>query len=281
MSGIHRCVCRFGGMKVTTVALLCAAIGGASANDGGIAMGGSPQLLSSHPSVSMTSEVIKMTVGEKDVFVDCSFVFTNSGKACTVRMGFPDVGIGANDPDEETEQSALAKTPPHTTFQSFASYVNGSPVKTKLIRADEEGHYWHTKTVRFPAHSVVRVRDVYRQLTGGGIVNIGKQGGNASEVAYILHTGSSWHGPIGRSEVDVTFKTPVVSQPQPVSQKEASGGRAGHSIKKALPPDSVVWKGPCAPTVSGKTLRFVRTNWRPKPSDDIELTYGYKTFNSE
>jgi hypothetical protein len=281
MSGIHRCVCRFGGMKVTIVAALCAATGGASANDGGIAMGGSPRLLSSHPSVSMTSEVIKMTVRGKDVLVDCSFVFKNSGKACTVRMGFPDVGVGANDPDEETDESALAKTPPRTTFKSFASYVNGAPVKTKLIRADQEGHYWHTKTVRFPARSVVRVRDVYRQLTGGGIAMIGKKGGNASQVAYILHTGSSWHGPIGRSEVDVTFETPVVIQPQPVSLKAASGDQDGRSIKKALPPDSVVWKGPCAPTVSGKTLRFVRTNWRPKPSEDVELTYGYKAFNSK
>jgi hypothetical protein len=196
-------------------------------------------------------------------------------------MGFPDVGLGANDPDEETDQKVLAKTPPRTTFKSFASDVNGAPVKTKLIRADQEGHYWHTKTVRFPAHSVVRVRDVYRQSTGGGIVNIGKKGGNAAQVAYILHTGSSWHGPIGRSEVDVTFNTPVIIKPQPVSLKEASGDKNERSIKKALPPDSVVWKGPCAPTVSDKTLRFVRTNWRPKPSDDIELTYGYKAFDSE
>ena len=77
----------------------------ASANDGGIHMGGSPGLLHGHPTVTMTGEVIKMTVDDAKVTVDCRFVFTNNGPACTVRMGFPDQGVGADDPDEEVEIS--------------------------------------------------------------------------------------------------------------------------------------------------------------------------------
>ena len=144
--------------------LLCVLAGGAAqANDGGIAYGGSPGLLKGHPSVSMQSEVINITIMDKKVSVDCEFVFKNEGDACTVRMGFPDVGEGSYDPDEESGEEVM-KTPPKTTFKSFVSYVNGKQVATELIRAKEEGQYWHSKTVNFPAHSTVKIRDVYIQL---------------------------------------------------------------------------------------------------------------------
>ncbi len=51
----------------------------ALANDGGISMGGTPRLLSGHPSVEMQSEVINMKVGDKQVEVECNFVFVNTG----------------------------------------------------------------------------------------------------------------------------------------------------------------------------------------------------------
>ncbi len=142
---------------------LCALSPHASANDGGISMGGTPRLLSGHPSVSMTSEVINIVVDKDGYTVDCRFVFTNTGPACAVRMGFPDEGSGANDPDEENGAEDIQHTPPRTTFTSFRSYIDGNPAATKLVRGSEEGHYWHTKMVRFPANGVRRIRDVYTQ----------------------------------------------------------------------------------------------------------------------
>src|SRR2546423_11157601 len=75
----------------------------ATANDGGIALGGTPGLLKGHPSIAMTSEVVKIVVRDLTLTADCRFVFTNHGPACTVRVGFPDRGIGAMDPDEEED----------------------------------------------------------------------------------------------------------------------------------------------------------------------------------
>lgn len=248
----------------------------ASANDGGIAFGGSPGLLRGHPSVSMTSEVVKVTVQGHRTRVDCDFVFTNHGPACSVRMGFPDEGYGASDPDEG--QADFQNKPPQTTFTSFRSYVDGKPAPTKLIRANIEGHYWHAKTVVFPANSTLHIRDVYTQDVGGGIVAVGQKTGQADQIGYVLHTGASWHGPIGRSEIEVTLPGKRIHgtlKLVPVSRisKDKNNPRW---LKQNVAPNAVVWKGPCAPIVHGKTLRFVRTNWRPTEKDDIELTYNYR-----
>lgn len=254
-----------------------------SANDGGIAYGGSPGLLKGHPSVSMTSEVIRLEVGEETVKVDCQFVFTNHGDACTVRMGFPDEGYGEADPDEEAGENVM-KTPPKTTFLSFRSFVNGKPVATKLIRADEPGKFWHAKTVTFPAHGVVRIHDVYTQRIGGGIFSAKGKEGTVRQVGYILHTGASWHGAIGRSEISVTFNKGIAGTPRLASLHRLAAVENGimsdgRHLKGDVPTiKTIVWRGPGTPTVKGKTLRWVRTNWTPKPSDDIDLTYAYRTL---
>ena len=256
----------------------CCAGATASANDGGISMGGSPGLLGSHPSVRMASELIKISVRGNRVRADCRFVFVNSGPACRVRMGFPDRGEGADDPDEESDPEKVMKTPPHTTFDSFASWVDGRPVGTRLIRADLPGSYWHAKTVRFPGHSAVHIRDVYTQTLGGGIVSAGGGVGSAAQVAYVLHTGASWHGAIGRTEVAIELPDPKPSRQLMLrSTAAASISGNGRDLRGRLPSENtVIWKGPCTPTVSGSTIRFVRTNWRPVEADDIELTYGFK-----
>ncbi len=247
------------------------------ANDGGIAQGGNPRLLHGHPTVSMESEVIRIKVGKKKITVDCAFVFNNSSPACTARMGFPDIGAGANDPDEENGPDPM-KTPPRTTFLSFKSDIDGRSIPTKLIRANEPGHFWHAKNVTFPAHKKTIVHDVYTQYLGGGLVDAQGGGGSVSHVSYILHTGASWRGNIKRSEVLVTFEDGAFpAKPQLIPLSKVAKGDDGRSLKSALPaPNAIVWKGCAKPTLQGKTLRFVRTNWKPKVKDDIDLYVGYK-----
>lgn len=249
--------------------LLALWAGAAGANDGGISYGGSPRLLEGHPSVSMQSEVIRMTVGADKATVDCRFVFRNSGPACRVRMGFPDQARGADNPEEDSEGGPAPKTKPQSAFTSFRSYVDGKPVPTELIHG---GNWWHAKVVAFPAHRTVNVRDVYTVPLGGQIIDRGSM----SETSYILHAGSSWHGPIGRSEVDVTFATPAVRAPL-----------VAHPMPKEVMiaafhagPGTVLWQGPCRPTVTGHTLRFVRTQWRPTEKDDIFLCFGARRLNA-
>lgn len=211
--------------------------GAASANDGGISYGGSPRLLEGHPSVSMQSEVIRMTVGPDKATVDCRFVFRNSGAACRVRMGFPDQARGADNPEEDSEGGPAPKTKPQSAFTSFRSYVDGHLVPTELIHGAHGGNWWHAKVVAFPAHRTVNVRDVYTVPLGGQIIDRGSM----SQTSYILHTGSSWHGPIGRSEVDVTFtpqsavRAPLVVRPMPKEVRMADFG-AG--------PGAVLWHPP-------------------------------------
>ncbi len=251
-------------------------------NDGGIAMGGSPGLLNGHPSVTMEAEKIRILVGEDAVKVDCDFTFTNHGPACTVRMGFPDRGIGAMDPDEERSKDDIARTPPQTTFTSFKSWVSGKPAKTGLVRANKGGEYWHTKMVSFKANETLHVRDLYTQDIGGGLASIDGKPGEVKEAAYVLHTGASWHGPIGSTEVTVVFKNSRVQTPIHAIQLKmaatGSGKANGASVAK-LPVGAVVWSGPSQPEAGVASLKFVRKNWVPTKKDDIDIFCGYRTAN--
>ena len=254
-------------------AFLMLVVGAAGANDGGISYGGSPRLLEGHPSVSMQSELIHMTVGQDTATVDCRFVFQNSAAACRVRMGFPDQARGADDPEEDSEGGPAPKTKPKGAFTSFLSYVNGRPVPTELIHGAHGGNWWHAKVVAFPAHGTLTVRDVYTVPLGGQVIDRGSM----SETSYILHTGASWHGPIGRSEIDVTFTpkavhAPLVVRPIPKEVRMADFGAVS---------GMVLWHGPCRPNVTGRTLRFVRTHWLPTTNDDIFLCFGARRLNTQ
>src|SRR5580700_4314088 len=160
-------------------ALSAAALAGltvrAGADDGGIAYGGSPRLLGSHPSISMAAEKVVMVIEQREVHTVCDFAFTNHGKACRVRMGFPDFGY-QYEPNEGWE--GMEPPPDPSIFTSFASFVNGKRVKTRLIRAKQVGKHWHAKVVSFAAGQTVHVRDVYVQDFGGGDAVIGGKHGN-------------------------------------------------------------------------------------------------------
>lgn len=242
----------------------------ARANDGALSKGGTPRLISGHSSVSMQSEVIRMTIGEETITTDCRFVFKNDGPACTVRMGFPDQGIG-DVPGADHEEPEGSKTPARGTFRSFRSYINGKPVPTKVIRSGEPGGYWHVKEVRFPAKSTVTVRDVYTQIVGAQIT-----GANSvlSQAVYILRTGASWKGNIGSTEVLVTFRRPRPTLPlEPMALKRGSEEDTLFRTDWTKASNRIYWRGFAIPTASGNTLRFVRKNWRPTDRSDLYLAF--------
>jgi hypothetical protein len=245
----------------------------AHANDGAISYGGSPSLLSGHPSVTMQSEVVMMTIGKENVLVDCRFVFKNSGKKCSVRMGFPDRGEGGADPDESASgdwKTNLAKS----TFNWFKSYVDDQLVKTALIRGGGSGEFWHAKNVAFGAGQSRRVRDVYSVPVGGQIAPNG--GGAFDETSYILHTGKSWHGKIGRSEVIVKFARDMKGKVLKPSWYRFSENTFDKVDWPSVRGSKVLYHGPDKAQVSGLTMRFVRTNWEPEVKDDIWLAFSYK-----
>ena len=268
-------------MKKQILAALAAALllfpGSAAlrADDGGIAFGGAPRLLTGHPSVSMQSEIVRMSVGKETVHVDCQFVFRNDGPACKVRMGFPDQARGSMDPEEEGPQKH-----PTGTFTSYMSYVDGVKVPTQTIHGAKEGDFWHAKVVDFPAHATRHVRDVYTVPVGGGIVYDGK--GSIKEAYYILHTGASWHGPIGRAEVDVTFAPQAIPMPLVLVPLSAAPDNIdGKYAWPSHPHGTILYRGPSKPVIAGRTLRFIRTNLEPGYLDDILLSFGYQGIHAQ
>ncbi|HVF85853.1 MAG TPA: DUF4424 family protein [Abditibacteriaceae bacterium] len=255
-----------------TAALLSLCAIPSRANDGGIAWGGSPRLLSSHPSVAMQSEIITMNVGKENVSVDCRFVFKNYGRATTVRMGFPDEGRGDTPHQTEFETRTPGKKAV-TAFTSFKSWVNGVPVKTQLIRSNESQLSWHAKSVFFPESSTRIVRDLYTVPVGG---QIGLHG-YYHQTSYTLHTGASWRGAIRRSEIIVNFiNTGGANQLNPVSIRslKAENDNVEFVDWSKLPRGTIIYKGNLKPTAKGRTLRFVRTNWNPTEQDDIFLAFN-------
>lgn len=261
-------------LRLGLTLLVTLAAGSAGANDGGISYGGSPRLLTGHPSVSMQSELVRMTVGASSATVDCRFVFRNDGPACQVRMGFPDQARGADDPEEDSEGGPAPKTKPRSSFTSFRSYVDGQLVPTELIHGAHGGNWWHAKTVSFPAHGTRLVRDVYTVPLGGQILD----GGAMQQTSYILHTGASWHGPIGRSEVVVTFAPKAMTVPLVVRPAPKPGDIRMASFRTGS--GTILYSGPGRPMVAGKTLRFVRTNWRPTEKDDIGLYFNARRMSA-
>jgi len=133
--------------------LLCALVLSASsfADDGALTAGGSPGLVSGHPSVVMQRERVVLTAGLKTVHVDCTFVFHNEGPSCTVRMGFPDLAEGAEGTDYYERLDAAKENgrtlPPWEGLIGFASWVDGKRVRTTLIRGNRGVDSWHAKTV--------------------------------------------------------------------------------------------------------------------------------------
>jgi hypothetical protein len=127
--------------------------------------------------------------------------------------------------------------------------------------------------------AVRRVRDLYTVAVGGESTFLSP----SNEIGYTLHTGSSWRGPIERSEIIVMFAhwrgtlraiplwTFQGRNKDGSTYMEATGSaRVAQHLKQ---PGSVVYSGPGRATVRGNTLRWVRTRWRPTVSDNISIHY--------
>ncbi len=222
----------------------------------------------------MQSEVVLLDIGPRDVKADCQFVFKNTGPACTLRMGFPD-----GDSQREQEQEESGSTKLKSVFSSFDSFVDGRRVETALVRGKD--YDWHAKTVSFAANGIRRVREVYT-------VPLGMDDSAQQEhytAYYVLQTGASWRGPIGRMEVVARFRRSHRAHPTPGNtfqdvrpvSRHALGDAAFYKAAWTRPAEEVVvYNGPGAPRVEHNVLRWVRTNIRPTEKDDVFLTFKMK-----
>lgn len=262
------------GMKLILLAAVCGlAVGVARADDADVSYGGSPSALKGTGTVAMQSEVVLLDIGPNSVQADCQFVFKNSGPACTIRMGFPD-GDSASEHEE-----ANPKEPVSSAFSSFQSWVDGKPAPTTLVRGKD--YVWHAKNVSFPANGVRRVRERYTVSIGSDLSGMPPM----STAYYVLQTGASWRGPIGRMEIIARFRRSKRAHPTrgntfqdvvPLSLRAI--GDDGLHLKKWSRPDQevVVYDGPGTAQAEHNVLRWVRTNIRPTEKDDVFLAFKQK-----
>jgi len=260
--------------KTAMGGLLLACIASASrADDGGISFGGSPHLLKGHASVAMKNEVVTMDVGKEKIKVDCKFLFHNSGPDSTVRVGFPDQGEGSMEPYQGEDVRPKGKDL-KATFLTYDSWVDGKKVQTELVPTDDRTLFWHAKTVNFKANKDCAIRDVYTLMPGAQVTN---ENGMYQQTSYVLHTGASWHGPIGRAEIIVNFDPAVIGGPIKLKAYSSLPVKKFYELKwSTLPAGTVIYDGPCAPKLEGNTLRFVVNNLKPTKKDDVHLYYAYR-----
>lgn len=201
-----------------------------------IGVGGAVQLLRHHPTIRMVEEEVTIT-HLADPRVRARFVFHNEGPATDVLIGFPELSGGA---------SAIAQ---NARLSNFRSFVDGKPVqvtrrpdKSRPGGDSEEYADWLVKRVHFGAH---QTRIIVDQYTGGGA----NQAMGDNICMYVLTTGASWKGTIGRALITADLNS--------ISYGSVTGIEpAGYKI------------------VAGKAVWDLRNF---KPTDDINITW-FPTF---
>jgi len=242
-------------------------------DDGNLTRGGAPVLLAGHASVRMLSERVDLWVDSKNVKVRCNFTFVNDGPKTQVRMGFPD-----DDDIRYTNEQDRNRAIP--CLENFKSWVNGKRVPTRPDWNKETLEVWHVKTVTFPAHGTVQVRDEYSHPIGGGATTYMDYADPGCDmVSYVLWTGASWKGTIGTCDVRFHFKLPGVKKIKAVSfaSVSASGGtKNDEKVAVLIPRGTVVYEGPAQkPIVEGTTVRWMLKDFKPKSTDNPILTFNY------
>lgn len=244
-------------VRVAVISLAIAILAGipSVADDGGVytIAGGAVSLMTSHPSVRMVNEIVTIRMTAKSVKVHCEFLFRNEGKACTVKMGFPE------DYASNGEAGSLGR------LHGFRSSVDGRPVhckykRGKLVsddtRQSEKQRSWYVKDVAFGAGQTRTVTDDYTTDLGVAASAGETEYQESRSFTYILRTGASWKGPICTARIIVdTTRVPVDRYNLAFSPK-------GFEIAKGI----VSW-----------TL----TNVEPKQDISIDLVARYPKLNGK
>lgn len=168
--------------------ILCAT---ARADDSSLGAVGSSVIPLQNDHVTMAAERVDAVIRGNQAWVTCVFTFTNtnSGPPASVLMGFPQMAV-----------EPLRGAPELLGFQTE---VDGKAVQTSFKKQqqqseDEQYAGWYTFNVSFAAGQTRTVRNTYHgRLT---FISDGELG-----FSYVLHTGATWLGSIGRADVTVRW----------------------------------------------------------------------------
>lgn len=198
-------------LRFAAAVMLLAVAAAARGDDAAlVASGGALKLMHGHPAIRMLSEEVHIAL--PDGKVEATFIFRNDGPATTVLIGFPEQG-----------KDVMPKARTHLV--NFRSWVDGKPVATKQVGRTEgdDADYtaWWVKQVPF---SRGQTHTIVNRYEGGWL----DTSYGCSGFQYILKTGASWHGPIGRARITVDLGS--VARCWPVRFQPASGRRTGSRI---------------------------------------------------
>lgn len=210
---------------------------------------------SEHKTISMVSENIKIHVRKDFIDVDCNFVFRNKGKACRVKMGFPDVPWDGDGDDI------------YPLFFFYDSYVNGNKVPCAIEKDFEEQVIWHTKEVDFAPNSEVSVRDIYTVPAGLAPTSNDSM---RRTFCYFLFTGASWEGKIQSVQIDIDFDKGVIDLPfrlKALGAQDNSGQLNNDS-------HTVEYETNLVPECREDRISFFAKDLEPSRDDTVVMTYG-------
>jgi hypothetical protein len=138
----------------------------------------------------MVQEEVNFRVTPGKSFVECRFVFRNTGSARDVLMGFPEYAVSEDGLGDDV------------SIHEFRSWVRGveTPVRREAglpAPGARQYRFWWTWPVSFREGETVEVRNSY--WVRHTFVSNGEE-----HTGYVLTTGEPWKGPIG--EARVTFR---------------------------------------------------------------------------
>ena len=219
--------------------------------------GGSVSLMKGHPSIRMVEESVRVKLPECQV--EAAFVFRNEGASTTVLIGFP----------EEGEDCVRLK--------GFKSLVDGAPItarrimQTKPTEDSDAYEAWWVKRIPFAKG---QMRTIVNRYTGGRLIT----GYGCTGFKYILKTGASWRGRIGRARVICDIA--ALRNCAPIRFTPAGATRTANSIVwdlRDFKPKKDIWvqwfDGFAEVRVHGKpVVKFSRDEKLPYwPSYDMDM----------
>ncbi len=191
----------------------------ASSDDANWVGVGSAGNFSKNPYVTMKREIVDIRLSDEKMHVRATFWFENHGPAAKVTMAFPD----------ETSQNQFQSNEPQSNrhiIDNMMSAVDGKHVTLshQTVTGDkafEVKGVW-LKTVSFTRGQTRKVVVDYSAANGfagsGYVLN-----------SYILRTGSTWRGPIGKCSINVDWtKIKKFSRPALTFSKYFDRGPGPH-----------------------------------------------------
>ncbi len=190
----------------------------ANANDAMIQGGtGGTVYAISNSDVVMEQEIIDIVVKDGCSYVSCQFFFHNTGRKTTLMMGFP---TGEREfentddeyTDDEYDEDGSDEGPEDeyiTDLNEFRTYIRGKRVPVSIKSGLEpegnniDGLYypqWYTWKVTFAADERVKVANRYWAVNSCGMAH------DWEDIVYILRSGATWKGTIGKITIRMRFK---------------------------------------------------------------------------